>query len=112
MLKNYLRTAILYLLKNKTFSLINIVGLATGTLCCLYIVLYVVDQYNYDKHFSNDPAIYRITTTGQLPGSTFNLGTASPPIAPAMKRDFGEVQQYTRAVVLNMAGLDQHLLRY
>jgi len=112
MLKNYLRTAIRSLLKNKTFSLINIVGLATGTLCCLYIVLYVVDQYSYDKHFSNDPAIYRITTTGQLPGSTFNLGTASPPIAPAMKRDFGEVQQYTRAVVLNMAGLDQHLLRY
>ena len=112
MLKNYLRTAIRSLLKDKTFSLINIVGLATGTLCCLYIVLYVVDQYGYDKHFSNDPAIYRITTTGQLPGSTFNLGTASPPIAPAMKRDFGEVQQYTRAVVLNMAGVDQHLLRY
>ncbi len=112
MLKNYLRTAIRSLLKNKIFSLINIFGLATGTLCCLYIVLYVLDQYSYDKHFSNDAAIYRITTTGQLPGSTFNLGTASPPIAPAMRRDFGEVQQYTRAIVLNMAGLYQHLLRY
>ncbi len=50
MLKSYLKTALRFLLKNKTFSFINIFGLAMGTMCCLYILLYVQDQYSYDKH--------------------------------------------------------------
>ena len=50
MIKNYLKIALRTLGRNKTFSFINIFGLAIGTLCCLYIVLYVQDQYRYDKH--------------------------------------------------------------
>ena len=45
MFKNYLKVSLRFLLKNRFFSLINIVGLATGTLCCLYILFYVKDQY-------------------------------------------------------------------
>lgn len=44
MIRNYLKIAFRFLLKNKTFNLINILGLAVGTLCCLYIILYVSDQ--------------------------------------------------------------------
>jgi len=53
MIKSYLKTALRFLLKNKTFSFINIFGLAAGTLCCLYILLYVQDQYSYDKQHKN-----------------------------------------------------------
>ncbi len=53
MIKSYLKTALRFLLKNKTFSFINIIGLAMGTLCCLYILLYVQEQYSYDKHYKN-----------------------------------------------------------
>ena len=48
MFKSYWKTAIRSLLKNKTFGFINIFGLAAGTFCCLYILLYVRDQYSYD----------------------------------------------------------------
>ncbi len=41
MFKNYLKTSFRFLLKNKTYSFINIFGLALGTLCCVYIILYV-----------------------------------------------------------------------
>src|SRR6476661_9185722 len=110
MFKNYFKTAYRFLLKNKTFSFINIFGLAVGTLCCIYILLYVKDQYSYDKHEKNANDIYRITTTLASKGDKHTMATASPPIAMAMKNDFAEVQQFTRAV--GAISAKQHLLRY
>ena len=112
MLKSYLKTAFRFLLKNKTFSFINIFGLAAGTLCCLYILLYVQDQYSYDKQHKNAADIYRITTDLVLTGDKHHSGASSPPISPAMKRDFPEVLNYTRAIKTDMLGAKQHLLRY
>ena len=86
MLRSYFKTAIRFLLKNKTFSFINIIGLAAGTLCCLYILLYVQDQYSYDKHQKNGENIYRITTTLALTGDKHTNSTCSPPIAPTSAR--------------------------
>ncbi|MDB5148870.1 MAG: FtsX-like permease family protein [Mucilaginibacter sp.] len=112
MIKSYLKTAWRFLLKNKTFSLINIIGLATGTLCCLYILLYVQDQYSYDRQHKDVKDIYRITTTLELTGDKHNSATSSPPITQAMKNDFGEVLQFTRLVTTEGFGAKQHLLRY
>ncbi len=110
MFKNYFKTAYRFLLKNKAFSFINIIGLALGTLSCLYIVLYVEDQYSYDKHEKNAKDIYRITTWLSLPGDVHNNSTCSPPIAPAIKKDFPEVEQFTR--VITDFSNTEHLLRY
>lgn len=110
MLRNYFETAFRFLLKNKTFSFINIIGLAVGTLCFLYILLYIEDQYSYDKHEKNANDIYRITTSLALKGDKHTMATASPPIAPAMKNDFPEVKQFTR--VIATINVNQHLLCY
>ncbi|MEP7317859.1 MAG: ABC transporter permease [Panacibacter sp.] len=110
MIKNYFKTALRFLLKNKTFSFINIIGLAIGTLCCLYIVLYVEDQYSYDKHEKDARDIYRVTTWLSLPGDVHNNSTCSPPIAPAMKRDFAEVENFVR--VIGSFSSSKHLLTY
>ena len=110
MFRNYLKVTLRFLLKNKTFSFINITGLAVGTLCCLYILLYVKDQYSYDKHHKDADRIYRITTSLVLTGDKHTNATCSPPIAPAIKRDFPEVEQFTR--VVSDFGSTRHLLRY
>src|ERR1700761_7491071 len=112
MFKSYFKTAFRFLLKNKTFSFINIIGLATGTLCCLYIVLYVQSQYSYDKQHNDVADIYRVTTTLQLPGDKHNNSSSSPPIVPAMKRDFPEVKQYTRVVPAGNFGAAKTLMTY
>lgn len=100
------------MLKNKTFSFINIIGLATGTLCCLYILLYVQDQYSYDKQHKSANNIYRLTTDLELTGDKHHSGSSSPPITPAMRSEFAEVQQFTRVVTTEKFGAKQHLLRY
>src|SRR5450755_1222587 len=110
MLKNCVKSSLRFLLKNKTYSFINIFGLALGTLCCIYIILYVTDQYSYDKHQPDAKNIYRITSQLDLAGDKHNSGSASPPIAPTMKKDFGEVIQYAR--VTSTLGVIKNLLTY
>ncbi len=110
MLKSYLKTALRFLLKNKTYSFINIIGLAIGTLSCVYILLYVQDQYSYDKHHKDAKDIYRITTQLLMRGDKHNSASSSPPIAPALKHDFAEVESFTRVVPI--LGVSKHLLTY
>lgn len=112
MFKSYFKTAFRSLLKSKTFSFINIFGLAAGTLCCLYILLYVKDQYSYDKQHKNVNELYRVTTDLQLPGDKHHNSTCSPPIAPALKRDFPQVEQYARVVPAAPFGAVKTLLTY
>jgi len=110
MLKNYIKIAFRFLFKNKTYSFINIFGLALGTLCCIYILLYVHDQYSYDKHHVDDADIYRIDSHLASNGEEGNFAITAAPIAVGMKRDFPEVKQFTRVVPL--FGIDKHLLKY
>jgi putative ABC transport system permease protein len=110
MFKNYLKTSLRFLLKNKTYSFINIFGLALGTLCCVYIILYVADQYSYDKHHRDPEDIYRVVTDLTLPGDTHHGASTSPPIVPTMKKDFGEVVQFTR--LASTLGVSKNLLQY
>src|SRR3569833_2751558 len=112
MIKSYLKTAVRFLLKNKTFSFINIVGLAIGTMCCLYILLFVQDQYSYDKHHKDAQDIYRVTSSLEITGDKHNNSTASPPIAPAIKRDFPEVVQFTRLITTDLLGNSKNMLKY
>jgi putative ABC transport system permease protein len=110
MFKNYFKTAWRFLLKNKAFSFINIIGLAIGTLCCLYIMLYVKDQYSYDRQHTDAKDIYRIVTLISTSGDKHKMATCSPPIAPALKNDFPEVAAFTR--IVPTLGASNHLLRY
>jgi putative ABC transport system permease protein len=110
MLRSYFKTAFRFLLKNKTFSFINIFGLAAGTLCSLYIMLYVQDQYSYDKYYKDAKDLYRITTTWTIQDSKANWATVTAPVAPAMKNDFAEVMDFAR-IVPPLAD-DNHLLSY
>jgi len=110
MLQSYIKTALRFLQKNRTFSLINLIGLALGTLSCLYITLYAKDQYSYDRQFDHAADIYRVTTEITTKGDRHNMATTSPPIAPAMKTDLPEVLQFTRAIPT--LGAEEHLLAY
>src|ERR1700743_3718670 len=109
MLKNYLTLAWRNLTKSKTFGFINLFGLAVGTLCSLYIILYVQDQYSYDKHFADAKNLYRLTAVWTVMENKNNWATVTAPVAPALQRDFGEVLEVAR--VVPALGIDHHLLR-
>lgn len=112
MFRNYFKVAFRSLWKNKTFSFINIFGLTLGTLCCLYILLYVTDQYSYDHHHADAKDIYRITCFYEIKSKnrTEAVATTAASAAPLMKQDFAEVTQFAR--VLPFAGIEQQILQY
>ena len=70
MIKNYLKVAFRTLLRQKTYSSINIVGLAIGLASCLLITIYVNHERSYDKFYPNSENLYRVLNgkSGQLFG--------------------------------------------
>jgi putative ABC transport system permease protein len=62
MFKNYLKTALRNLTRNKVYSFINIAGLSLGLACSMLIILYVKDEVSYDRFHREVNRIYRITS--------------------------------------------------
>ncbi len=96
MFRNYLKVALRNLWKNKAFSAINIVGLATGLAVCLLIVLYVKDELSYDKYNKNADSIYRLDADIFFNGTQFTASVSPDPLAPALVRDYPDIQQMVR----------------
>jgi putative ABC transport system permease protein len=64
MIKNYLKTALRNLSRNKAYSFINVAGLSIGLACAMLIILYVKDEVSYDRFHKNVNNVYRIVTQG------------------------------------------------
>jgi putative ABC transport system permease protein len=96
MIKNYLKIAWRNLLKNKTFSLINIAGLASGLACFILIALYVADELSYDRYNEKASRIYRINSDIVFGGNKLHMAVTADPMGAIMKKDYPEVEQYTR----------------
>ncbi|MBK9737476.1 MAG: ABC transporter permease [Saprospiraceae bacterium] len=60
MIHNYLKIAWRNILKNKVFSVINILGLSLGIAVCVLITLYVKDEFTFDQFQENKQNIYRL----------------------------------------------------
>jgi len=96
MIKNYFKIAWRNLLRNKTFSFINIVGLAVGLCCFLLIALYVLDELSYDRFNKNAENIYRINCSIRFGGGDLNGALSSDMMGQLLKKDYPQVEQYTR----------------
>ena len=101
MLKNYIKIAWRNLLRNKTFSIINIAGLAIGLCCFLLIALYVLDELSYDKFNENADRIYRINSDIRFGGTELNITESSDMMGQVLKKDYPQVEQYTRLYTNN-----------
>jgi predicted permease len=62
MLRNYFTIAFRNLTRQKSFAVINILGLSVGILCSIFIVLWVQDELSYDRFHVNAPQLYRLTS--------------------------------------------------
>lgn len=110
MLSNYIKVAIRQLMKNKTFSLINIFGLSVGVACCVLLTMFIEDEFAYEKQFKDHERIYRIYTTFIQDGSANEFPRISPPIAPGLGDVLPEVEMASRMVMA--PDVTQHLVRY
>ena len=60
MFRNYLKTALRNLVRNKSFSAINLSGLALGMACSLLILMWVYDEYSMNAFHDNGDRLYSV----------------------------------------------------
>ncbi len=84
-------------MRYNSYSLINIIGLAIGLASFILIVLYVYDEYSYDKYHTKADRIYRITSILDFDGVGEQSASQPFPMGPAFKEDYPEyVESYVR----------------
>ncbi len=100
MFRNYLKTTFRNLWKNKTSSVINVLGLTIGLGGCLLIALYVQHELSYDNFETKGDRIVRMIMEYKFDGSSdLQKGNfTSTKVAPVFKRTFPEVQASARMV--------------
>src|SRR5687768_10008141 len=96
MFRNYLKIALRNLKKNKSFSAINILGLAIGIATCLLITLYVLDELSYDQHNEKADRIYRVNSEINFGGTLQNLAVSPDPLAFTMVDEYPQVENAVR----------------
>src|ERR1700760_2485290 len=101
MIKNYFKTTLRYLWKNKAFSLINIIGLATGICVCFFALLYIHFELNHDNYNQKADSIYRLVTDVKT-SAGINYESTSAPMGPAIKAEFPEVKDMARVFMDDM----------
>ncbi len=96
MFKNYIKTALRNIRRNKLYSLLNIVGLSIGIACCLMILLYVQDELSYDRFHAKANRIYRVSTIIDLKDRHMNFASTAHVQGPMFKEEFPEIENYVR----------------
>ena len=96
MFKNYFKVGIRNILKYKTFSFINIFGLAVAMAVSLLIILMLADQHQYDQFHTKKDRIYRVHT--KIEGSGLANASSPSPLASTMKEGYSLVESATNLV--------------
>lgn len=93
MLKNYFKIAWRNLIKDRVYSLINILGLAMGVTSCLFIFLYVQNELSYDDYHENSDRIFRVAQEAKERQGFSWVGSGA---ANDLKSDFSEIEKIVR----------------
>lgn len=108
MLKNYLRIAIRSLIKQKVYTIINVLGLSTGIASCILIVMFVTNEFSYDSFHTNADNIHKVVLERKYPNHSTNYAIIPHSYADVMLRDFPEITS-----VIKMGGpINQVVVNY
>ncbi|RLD19741.1 MAG: ABC transporter permease [Bacteroidetes bacterium] len=96
MLRNYFKIAWRNLLRNRSYSIINILGLTAGLACFMLIMLYVQDEVGYDSFHEKGDQIYRVGLERIYPGRTRHYAIIPHSYGAAMDEEYAEVEAACR----------------
>jgi len=92
MLINYFKTAWRNILRSKWYSVLNILGLATGMAVTLLIGLWVYDQYSYDKFLPDYQRIYQVKSNYSMNGGIGTENSTPTKLADVLRVEFPDIE--------------------
>jgi len=96
MIRNYFKTTLRNLWKNKGYSMLNIGGLAIGIACAGLILLWVEDELTFNHYFSNRDNLYKIKDKQIYDGQTFTFDATPGLLAEAIKSEIPGIKNTAR----------------
>jgi putative ABC transport system permease protein len=92
MIKNYFKIALRNIKRYSTYSILNISGMAIGMACSILILLWVQDEWSYDRHFKDANNLYRVLEkTISIDGHLFQEAKPPTALASALKEQYPEI---------------------
>jgi putative ABC transport system permease protein len=96
MFRNYFKTVLRTLIKNKLYTTLNVAGLTFGLSCFLLIGLYLFDELTFDEQHSNADRIYRVIEHKNVNGESTTIAAASYNLAEESKKKIPGIENTTR----------------
>ena len=96
MFKNIFKIAVRSILKDKSYSTINVLGLTIGITCSLFLLMYILDELSYDRYHKNADNIYRVVSNIKEPDNAFTWAVAQIPLAEELRNNYPEVENAVR----------------
>ncbi len=84
------------LIRDKFHTLINITGLTFGLACSIIILVYVHNEFSYDRYHANSERIYRVAQNYVTSGKPKKFAISSPALGPALHKEFPQVESFVR----------------
>lgn len=101
MFKNYLKITLRNINRNKSYSIINVLGLAIGMACCILSYCFINDELRFDRFHKNLDEIFEVKGI-----VVFDAGTAATttkaPLGPTIPEQFPEVISAVRMTKTNL----------
>jgi len=96
MFDNLLKYSVRAFKRQRTYVIINILGLSIGIACSLLIALFVINEASFDKYNTKKERIYRAILNGKIGGQEVTIATSAAVMGPTMLREFPEIEDFLR----------------
>lgn len=106
MFRNYFKIAIRNLVKNRTYSVINILGLTFGLTCFMLIGLYLFDELTFDSQHKKADRIYRVIGHKKNNNENLTIAAGAYMLAEEAKKTIPEIENTARFTRTGRANLE------
>ncbi len=96
MIRNYIKTALRNIIREKGHAFINIFGLAIGFTCALLIFAWVYDEVTYDRFHENLDQLYRVEQDQYYNGRAYHVTVTPYPSGPGWEEKIPEINESVR----------------
>ena len=96
MLRNFFKVTFRNLWRSRSYTAINIIGLAIGMASALLIGLWIANELSVDRFYTNKDRIYHMYSRDVINGSRDANGRTPSPLAEELKKNFPEVEDASR----------------
>jgi putative ABC transport system permease protein len=96
MFSNLIKYSIRSFKRQRSYIIINVLGLSIGIACSLLIALFVINEAGYDSYNTKKDRVFRIILNGKIGGQEVTGSFTPGVMGPTMYKEFPEVEDFLR----------------